>query len=735
MQGIPPREPLTHPPLLASWEDKASLAERMLAGPDAGACAQLALQWLGRCAGAERSLCLLTDAEGGTLSGVAGDGVPSAQVAECVVSLEERDDPLVLAVQGREPLPLGRRHQRSRLPRAVPLTPLGDAPMWAIPLAPRDLPADDLALGLLLVTGLNDEQGLHADVKWAAQVLATRLLGLRYKQAREAERKLQRERTLLYALLDAVTDPILLTDAEGRMLIANSHAEGLFTAGEEASEGLRRAVALNNMLFSASLFTAPEHGLSGRRELLLVDPREGQDLLFELISTTVDDDRTGTAVVSILRNVNDLRRATEEIEENYRRLRGAEAEVRAERDRLDLIIDSVADPILVTDPQGNIVRMNPPAERLFTTPSGSTEADQRHVRSNDAVFTSFVSNLFAGQALRWRGDLELSEPRTGAPVPVEALAGKVVSKQGEDTGVVTILHDRSEALEKARLYEQVMRHSLELKEKVSEATAELVAQNELLQRQKLALEQASQLKSQFLANMSHELRTPLNAILGYTHLLLQGVNGEVPPRQQEKLSRIDSNARHLLSIISDLLDIARIEAGKMPVNIEGFALPALIDEVLGEMEPVISRTRLAVSAELDPRLPGLESDRQKVKQILVNLLSNALKFTPEGYVKLHAIYERDAEQIVISVADTGIGIAPEQQARIFEDFHQADSSFTRQYAGTGLGLSISRRLAHTLGGTISFISHPGTGSTFSLRLPRRPAGSNGTSGKVRRRRS
>jgi signal transduction histidine kinase len=715
---VPSRDP--HIPLLASGDARAELAEGVLGAPDAPAAARVALQWLGRHSGVEQALCLMVHESAKALVGIAGDGVPSAKVEAFTVPLDQLEHPLVLAVGGREPVLFGLRTSRSRL-RAAPDTPLGDAPFWALPLTRPELAEGEPALGLLLLSGLDDE-GPGSEVDWAAEVLSARLLGLRYREAREAEQRLQRERTLLYSIIDAVTDPILLTDGEGRMLIANTHAENLFTAGEEASEGLRRAVALNNMLFSASLFTATEHGAPGRRELLLVDPREGQDLLFELISTDVEGGRGDQSVVSVLRNVNDLRRATEEIEENYRRLRGAEAEVRAERDRLDLIIDSVADPILVTDPQGNIVRMNPPAERLFTVPDGSTDEAERRVRSNDAVFTSFVSNLFAGQALRWRGDLELVEPRTGSGLPFEALAGKVVTVQGEDTAVVTILHDRSEALEKARLYEQVMRHSLELNEKVKEATAELVAQNEVLQRQKLALEQASHLKSQFLANMSHELRTPLNAILGYTHLLLQGVNGEVQPKQREKLTRVDSNARHLLSIINDLLDIARIEAGKMPVNAETFDARELINEVLQEMEPVIARTRLTVRADIPDSMPKLRNDRQKVKQIIVNFLSNALKFTPEGWVRVHASHDVEKDEVRIGVADTGIGISPEQQDRIFEDFHQADSSFTRQYGGTGLGLSICRRLAKTIEGQITLESKAGAGSNFTLLLPRKYKG-------------
>ena len=150
---------------------------------------------------------------------------------------------------------------------------------------------------------------------------------------------------LLYSIINAVTDPILLTDTEGKLIIANTHAEKLFAAPEDASEGWRRAVALNNMLFSAALSTsAVAHTDLARRELLLVDPLEGSDLLFELLSSRAKDERQGTYVVSILRNITDLARAKEEIEESYRTLRLAQAEVRDERHRLDLIIDSVADP-------------------------------------------------------------------------------------------------------------------------------------------------------------------------------------------------------------------------------------------------------------------------------------------------------------------------------------------------------------------------------------------------------
>jgi signal transduction histidine kinase len=344
---------------------------------------------------------------------------------------------------------------------------------------------------------------------------------------------------------------------------------------------------------------------------------------------------------------------------------------------------------------------------------------ERRVRTNDAVFTSFVSSLYAGQARRWRRKLNLIDPQSGANVPFEAISGKVVSKHGEETAVVTILHDLTEAEEKARLYEQVKRHSDELREKVREATAELADQNELLRRQAFQLEQASAAKSQFLANVSHELRTPLNAIMGYTHLLLEGVSGELKPPQQDKLGRVDANARHLLAVINDLLDISRIESGKMPVQIERVRLPELIDEVMTEVEPVIAGTRLAVSRNLSPKLPEIDTDRQKVKQIVLNLLSNALKFTPQGSVAIRLKHDKSSDEISISVTDTGIGVAEENQKTIFEAFEQANSSYARRHGGTGLGLSICRRLAQLLEGRITLASQLGEGSTFTLFLPRK----------------
>jgi signal transduction histidine kinase len=560
---------------------------------------------------------------------------------------------------------------------------------------------------------------LTPDLQWFTSILGQKLDQiLRYHALADVDRRQGRERSLMHSIINAVTDPILLTDTEGRLLIANSRALTLFTASEEESEGRRGAVRMNNMLLSSALSSkAIEEIGAARRELLLVNPADGSDLLFELLSTVTEDPRHGTGVVSILRNVSDLRRASEELEENYRRLRVAEAQARAESDRLNLIIDSVADPIVVADAEGATSLMNEPAERLFTVPPRASAVEQRIVQSNDAHFSSFITGMLVSADQRRVGDIGLVDPATGEAMPVEAIAGKILSEHGELTAVVTILHDRREAIEKGKLYEQLKQASSELERKVQAATADIAQQNELLRRQAIELEQASLAKTQFLANMSHEFRTPLNAMLGYTSMLLQGVAGPVDGAVKRQLARIESNGRHLLTIINEILDISRIEAGRMPLQMSTFKIPELVGEVKAELEPIIMRSRLAVSLDLAKDLRPITTDRQKVKQILLNLLSNALKFTHSGSVTISARRVAHERVVRITVRDTGIGIAPVDQERIFEDFRQLDNSPTRAYGGTGLGLSICRRLAQMLDGGITLESKVGVGSAFTLTLP------------------
>jgi PAS domain S-box-containing protein len=687
-------------------EAKLAFVEFLLTSIDVQESARRAVDWLVGHAIVTEAAVLVQEGLSNDMLLVAEHGVSTSAIMDFALNRDDTSHPLIEALNSPVPLYLEALPGHHRVP-------LESKSFHVIPLRSE---ATEPCHGLLLVSGAGEH--LDSETIWLGRTLGKQVSRLLGRQLL-AETRFGQERMLLYSIINAVTDPILLTDTEGKLIIANSHAEKLFAAPEEASEGWRRAASLNNMLFSAALSTSAVGMMEmARRELLLVDPLEGSDLLFELLSSRAKDERQGTYVVSILRNVTDLARAKEEIEESYRTLRIAQAEVRDERHRLDLIIDSVADPILVTDQEGDIVLMNTPAERLFNAPGIDDETALRRVRANGANLTSFVSNVLTRSGeQRYRGEIQLGDPLTGRPLPVEAVAGTILSEQGELMWVVTILHDLTEAIEKARLYEQLKHASVELERKVQEATAELAEQNELLRRQHIALEQASALKSQFLANMSHEFRTPLNAILGYTHMLLNNVTGQVTDPQRKSLTRIDSNARHLLALINDILDITRIEAGRMPLNATTFGLGELFDEVQSELEPIIKRSNLVVTTKVRGAVPSVRSDRQKVKQIVLNLLSNALKFTPAGSVTMTASYDTRVRQVAIAVKDTGVGIPEEDQVKVFEDFRQLDSSPARGYGGTGLGLSICRRLAQILGGTIELDSVQGRGSTFTLRLP------------------
>lgn len=598
------------------------------------------------------------------------------------------------------------------------LRPLGwTNPAYLIPLAATASPGDPSA-GTLILHGDAPPEPL---LLWAARLLGTRLLNLRYPMVREKRKAVVRKQLLLRSILDAVTDPILLTDADGRLLVANEPAKRLFQAEPDASEGLRHAVSFNNMLFSARLgpgrFDTQE--TAERAELPLVDPHDGQDLLYELISVAIDDPDGGTSVVSILRNVEDLRQAVAEIADHNRRLEAAESRARAERDRLDLIIHAVAEPVIVSAPDGTIELMNPPAKRFFHEVSRDRAVLQR-LSANEATFLAFVSNLYTARTLRWRDEITLVDLRRGQHVPFVATAGRVDPEFSEEQATVTILHDHSHERERAKLYEQIQRHSTELEAKVQEAS-EFSRRYEQLQAQASALESAAQAKDLFLANISHELRTPLQAVIGYTRLILRGAAGELSEGQSEKLEMVDSNARHLLGVINDLLDISKIEAGQVMLMVERFELRPLVEEVMKELDSITRRSEVRIRTRVTREL-GIESDRKRIKQILLNLLSNALKFTPEGSIEVSAQEDPAGDLVAISVADTGIGIAEEDHERIFTDFYQVDrqakGSLTRTYGGTGLGLPICRRIAEALRGELSLESSLGAGATFSLTLPR-----------------
>jgi adenylate cyclase len=232
------------------------------------------------------------------------------------------------------------------------------------------------------------------------------------------------------------------------------------------------------------------------------------------------------------------------------------------------------------------------------------------------------------------------------------------------------------------------------------------------------LQLASEHKSQFLASMSHELRTPLNAIIGLTEMMVTNATRFGTETALEPLRRVNAAGKHLLDLINEVLGLSKIEAGKLELNVEAVDLTRLIDEVIGTAGQLAEKNHNRLIVEAHENLGALNADSMRLKQILLNLLSNACKFTKEGEVALRVRKVADGrEWLELAVADTGIGLTAEQQAKLFQDFAQADSLTARRYGGSGLGLAISRKLARMMGGDVTVASETGKGSVFTVRLP------------------
>ena len=364
-------------------------------------------------------------------------------------------------------------------------------------------------------------------------------------------------------------------------------------------------------------------------------------------------------------------------------------EVQRQKEYFEALFVSSPAAIVTIGMDRKIISWSPSAELLF----GYTQAEaigqniDSLVKGDTSVQDEALelSRLFDGDhaertLMRFKSKRVRKE---GELFDVEINALPVVV-DGEQIGVVVIYHDISD-LEQARR----------------------------------ASEDANKAKSAFLANMSHELRTPLNAIIGFTRIVKRKGQDLLPQKQVENLEKVLASAEHLLGLINTVLDIAKIEAGRMDVQLSSFEIQPLIDLVLATSQPLVRPGRVKIVADVQPGLPAINSDRDKVKQILLNLVSNAAKFTHEGEIRI-SVDRRDG-RLALAVSDTGIGISQEALGRIFEEFQQANSSTTRQYGGTGLGLAISRNLAELLGGELVAESSEGEGSTFTLWLPL-PAG-------------
>jgi signal transduction histidine kinase len=263
-------------------------------------------------------------------------------------------------------------------------------------------------------------------------------------------------------------------------------------------------------------------------------------------------------------------------------------------------------------------------------------------------------------------------------------------------------------------FNRMLRNLVSMQERLKKANTGLDRKVDELAQANMALYESNRLKSDFLATMSHELRTPLNSILGFSEVLLSG--DSLSDKQQRWVGNIQTSGDRLLNLINDILDLAKIEAGKMKLRLEEFGIQELCDGMLNMFRPLAEKKNIDLRGQVDPGIPLLKQDLAKLQQILSNLLSNAIKFTPEGG-RVCVKAEADPRHLILTVSDTGVGIAPEEQDLVFEKFRQSGNPLTREHAGTGLGLSIVRELSKLLGGEVTLQSELGRGSTFQVRLP------------------
>jgi signal transduction histidine kinase len=278
--------------------------------------------------------------------------------------------------------------------------------------------------------------------------------------------------------------------------------------------------------------------------------------------------------------------------------------------------------------------------------------------------------------------------------------------------VVEILSVGTDITERKRAEEAVRELNATLENRVAERTGEL-------QTALIRAEAADKIKSAFLATMSHELRTPLNSIIGFTGIVLQGLAGPLNGEQTKQLGMVRGSARHLLALINDVLDLSKIEAGQIQVRAELFDLRDSLVRTVESVRPLAEKKGLSLDMVMPPELSEMVSDQRRVEQILINLLNNAIKFTERGGVALtvETAGLQSGKTVSFRVADTGIGIKPEDMATLFQPFRQIDSGLARQHEGTGLGLAICRRLASLLGGEVSAKSEWSRGSEFTVTLP------------------
>lgn len=489
----------------------------------------------------------------------------------------------------------------------------------------------------------------------------------------------------LQTVMQSMSDPVILTDNHYRVIVQNRAAERFFkvpdsTVAEGLTEGLARAVEMNNLLFSAALSSVAVSGVEASRDLTLIDAIEGEEMLFEAVCTpTFTRDGMPLGMVTVMRDVTDLRRADQELRTNYEKLRAAEELVRQDRDRLNVIIESVGDPIVVCDGSAKVVLLDPLAQNLFGLGDKEPLSDAVRVK-NQAQLDAYVTAFTFGFADKESGILKLSDPNTKQEIEYDTRSGKIYDERGQVAFTVTVLRD----LTALRRVEQ------------------LKVERRMLEIEKFAA------AGRLAATIAHEVNNPMEAIKNAIYLLADSVKADAQPVYDILKSETERVAR----IVRQMLGLYRNNEQVKPVNIN-----LLVEDTLLLLNRQLQRSNVEMSTKLGD-LPDAVVAADQLRQVLSNLVINAKDSMPDGgRLQIRTRHVRHSKEyplgsIRLLVADTGTGIPPEMRKPIFEPFVT-----TKGEKGTGLGLWIVRGIIGNHGGKISVKSKVGKGTIFKIELP------------------
>lgn len=510
--------------------------------------------------------------------------------------------------------------------------------------------------------------------------LANRYLSRLFKVEHYYNRMRDMEITIaqMGTVMQSMADPVILTDTQHRVIMQNRAAERFFKVPDEMTEGLVRAVELNNLLFSAALSSMLVSGSDSHRDLTLVDAIEGEEMLFEAVSApTYGPDGIQIGTVTVMRDVTDLRRADQELRLNYDKLRDAEEVVRQDRDRLNLIIENVGDPIIVCDSQTKIVLVDPLAQELF---GSSLESSRDSIQNRNQIqFGTYIDAFTYSFAERETAPLRLYNPAVRQEIEYDARSGKIFDERGQVSYTVTVLRDLT-ALRKVE---------------------QLKVERRMLEIEKFAA------TGRLAATIAHEVNNPMEAIKNAIYLLA----GSVPENAMPVYNILKSETERVARIVRQMLGLYRNTEQVKPVNVN-----TIIEDTLLLLNRQLQRSNVEVISDLRP-LPDAVIAADQIRQVLSNLVINARDAMPHGgrlRIRSRHIPGKDDLHgwVRIMIADTGSGIPREMVRTIFEPFVT-----TKGEKGTGLGLWIVKGIIQNHGGKLTVRSSPGKGTAFKIDLP------------------